>query len=122
MYMYDNMSLFISRFKCCNSTSKRQTSIILGLDPKGPCGQSELLRLSHWQELNPRPANLEAGKLTPRPNCSDIPLPDDPRVIYFMISAIRRLIRKNGQLLQLLEGELSWSYPFIIKGHITPTN
>ena len=26
-------------------TSKRQTSIIFGPDPKGPCGQSELLRL-----------------------------------------------------------------------------
>ena len=41
----NNMSLFISRFIYCNGTSKRQTSIIFGPDPKGPCGQSELLRL-----------------------------------------------------------------------------
>ena len=39
------ISLFISRFIYCNSTSKRQTSIIYGPDPKGPCGQSELMRL-----------------------------------------------------------------------------
>ena len=64
----NNMSLFISRFIYCNSTSKRQTSIIFGPDPKEPCGQSELLRLTHWQELNPTPADLEAGMLTPRPN------------------------------------------------------
>ena len=64
------MSLFISRFIYCNSTSKRQTSIIFGPDPKGPCGQSELIEAHHWQELNlnPRPAELEAGMLTPWPN------------------------------------------------------
>ena len=62
------MSLFISRFIYCNSTSKRQTSIILGPDPTGPCGKSELLETCHWQELNPRPADQEAGMLTPRPN------------------------------------------------------
>ena len=62
------MSVFISRFIYCNSISKRQTSIILGPDPKGPCGQSELFEARHWQELNPRPADLEAGMLTPRPN------------------------------------------------------
>ena len=41
----NNMSSFVSRFIYCDSTSKRQTSIIFGPDPKGPCGQSELLRL-----------------------------------------------------------------------------
>ena len=39
------MSLFVARFIYCNTTSKRQTSVIFGPDPKGPCGQSELLRL-----------------------------------------------------------------------------
>ena len=62
------MSLFISRFIYCNSTSKRQTSIIFGPDPKGPCGQSELFEARHWKELNLRPADLETGMLTPRPN------------------------------------------------------
>ena len=58
------MSLFISRFIYCNSISKRQTSIILGPDPKGPCGQSELVEARHWQESNPRPADQEAGIVT----------------------------------------------------------
>ena len=39
------MSLFIYSAIYCNSTSKRQTSIIFGLASKGPCGQSELLKL-----------------------------------------------------------------------------
>ena len=48
------MSLFISRFIYCNSTSKRQTSIIFGPDPKGPCGQSELFRSSSLAGIEPK--------------------------------------------------------------------
>ena len=33
----NNLSLFISRFIYYNSTSKRQTSVIYGPDPKGKC-------------------------------------------------------------------------------------
>mgnify|MGYP001804969369 CR=1 FL=1 len=51
------MRLFISRFIYWDNTSERQTPIILGPDPKGPCGQSELFEARQWQELNPRPAD-----------------------------------------------------------------
>ena len=53
------MRLFKSWFIYCNSAPKRQTSIIFG-----PCGQSEPFEAHQWQELNPRPADLEAGMLT----------------------------------------------------------
>ena len=44
-----------------------RSSLFLSPDPKGPCGQSEVLGFSDWQELNPRLAYLEAGMLTHRP-------------------------------------------------------
>ena len=62
------MRLFVYRFIYRISTSKRQTSIVFGPDLKGPCGQSELFEARHWQEVNPRPADPEAGMLTSRPN------------------------------------------------------
>ena len=37
--------VYLSRFIYCYSTSKRQTYVIYGPDPKGPCDQSELTRL-----------------------------------------------------------------------------
>ena len=44
-----------------------RSSLFLSPDPKGPCGQSEVLGFSDWQELNPRLADLEAGILPPKP-------------------------------------------------------
>ena len=65
------MNFFISRFIYGNGASKRHTSIILGHDLTGPGGQSKLLRLITGREFNTRPADLEAGMLTPRPKLTD---------------------------------------------------
>ena len=64
----NSMSLFISRYIYCSICSKEQTSIIYGPEPKGPCGQSEVLRLVTARGLNPIPTDPEAGVPTPRPN------------------------------------------------------
>ena len=63
------MSLLISRFIYCKSTSKQQTSIFSGPDRKeGTLWSVWVFEARHWQELDPRPADVEAGTLTPRPN------------------------------------------------------
>ena len=64
----NSMSLFISRYTYCSSSTKQHTSIIYCPEPKGPCGKPELSRLVTARGLNPIPTDPEAGMPTPRPN------------------------------------------------------
>ena len=64
-----NRSLILSRFIYCYNASKRQTYVIDGHDPKGPCDKSELARLITGRIWTQYQLIKRLARFTPRSKC-----------------------------------------------------